>query len=125
MNTYEAVLDALGDRTRRHIVEYLRGGPSSVGELAARLPVSRPAVSQHLTVLRRSGLVRYDERGTRNIYRLDPAGLDGLRAWLDGFWQTALDSYAEAVRQDAEAVREDAARGDEELDHTRREDPHG
>jgi DNA-binding transcriptional ArsR family regulator len=118
VNTYEAVLDALGDRTRRHIVEYLRSGPSSVGELAARLPVSRPAVSQHLTVLRRSGLVRYDERGTRNIYRLDPAGLDGLRAWLDGFWQTALDSYAEAVRGDA-------ARGNEEQDHTRREGPHG
>jgi DNA-binding transcriptional ArsR family regulator len=117
VNTYEVVLDALGDRTRRHIVEYLRGGPSSVGELAARLPVSRPAVSQHLTVLRRSGLVRYDERGTRNIYRLDPAGLDGLRAWLDGFWETALDSYAEAVR-------EDAARGTEDLNQTRGENPH-
>ena len=100
MNTYETVLDALGDRTRRQIVEHLRRGPSSVGELAAALPVSRPAVSQHLMVLRRSGLVSYEERGTRNIYRLDPAGLGGLRAWLDGFWQAALVSYADAVRAD-------------------------
>jgi DNA-binding transcriptional ArsR family regulator len=100
VNTYETVLDALGDRTRRQIVEQLRGGPSSVGELAARLPVSRPAVSQHLTVLKRSGLVSYEERGTRNIYRLDPVALGSLRAWLDSFWQTALDRYAEAVRQD-------------------------
>ena len=116
MNTYQSVLDALGDRTRRQIVEHLRGGPSSVGELADRLPVSRPAVSQHLTVLRRSGLVRYEERGTRNVYRLDPAGLDILRAWLDGFWQTALDSYADAVRRDR-------ARRNEEPDHERREHP--
>ena len=100
MNTYESVLDALGDRTRRQIVEQLRRGPSSVAELAAGLPVSRPAVSQHLTVLKRSGLVSYEEHGTRNIYRLDPAGLSGLRAWLDGFWQTALASYADAVRAD-------------------------
>jgi DNA-binding transcriptional ArsR family regulator len=115
VNTYEAVLDALGDRTRRQIVEHLRRGPASVGELAARLPVSRPAVSQHLTVLRRSGLVRYEERGTRNIYRLDPAALGSLRGWLDSFWQTALDSYAEAVRQDS-------ARRDEGPDHDRREE---
>ena len=101
METYEAVLDALGDRTRRQIVHRLRAGPSSVGELAAALPVSRPAVSQHLTVLRRSGLVRYEELGTRNVYRLDPAGLRDLRAWLDGFWETALDRFAERVRADS------------------------
>ena len=100
VETYETVLDALGDQTRRQIVDQLRRGPSSVGELAARLPVSRPAVSQHLMVLRRSGLVSYSERGTRNIYRLDQAGLNGLRAWLDTFWQTALVSYADAVRSD-------------------------
>jgi DNA-binding transcriptional ArsR family regulator len=110
VNTYESVLDALGDRTRRQIVEQLRRGPSSVGELAAGLPVSRPAVSQHLTVLRRSGLVSYEERGTRNIYRLDPAGLGGLRAWLDDFWQAALVSYADAVRADS-------AGGTEQLEH--------
>ena len=106
MDTYEVVLDALGDRTRRQIVECLRGGPSSVGELAARLPVSRPAVSQHLTVLKRSGLVSCQERGTRNIYRLDPAALAGLRAWLDSFWDTALAKYADAVRQDSRPAGE-------------------
>jgi DNA-binding transcriptional ArsR family regulator len=102
VETYEAVLDALGDRTRRLIVHRLRAGPASVGELAATLPVSRPAVSQHLTVLRRSGLVRYDERGTRNVYRLDPAGLGELRAWLDTFWEIALDHFADRVRDDSD-----------------------
>jgi DNA-binding transcriptional ArsR family regulator len=100
VETYEAVLEALGDRTRRQIVHRLRAGPMSVGELAAALPVSRPAVSQHLTVLRRSGLVSYEELGTRNVYQLDRAGLGELRAWLDDFWDTALDRYAERVRQD-------------------------
>jgi DNA-binding transcriptional ArsR family regulator len=101
VETYEAVLEALGDRTRRQIVQRLRAGPLPVGELAAALPVSRPAVSQHLTVLRRSGLVSYEEFGTRNVYRLDPAGLSELRAWLDGFWGTALDRYAQRVREDS------------------------
>jgi DNA-binding transcriptional ArsR family regulator len=101
VGTYEAVLDALGDRTRRQIIGRLRAGPSSVGELAAALPVSRPAVSQHLTVLRRSGLVSYEELGTRNVYRLDPAGLTELRSWLDSFWEAALDSYAARVRADS------------------------
>lgn len=98
METYEAVLEALGDRTRRRILDRLRAGPSSVGELAAALPVSRPAVSQHLTVLRHSGLVSYEELGTRNVYRLNPAGLGELRAWLDGFWEAAMDRYADRVR---------------------------
>ena len=102
METYEAVLEALGDSTRRRIVDVLRrSGPSSVAELAARLPVSRPAVSQHLTVLRRSRLVTYEESGTRNVYRVDPTGMRDLRAWMDGFWQEALDTYAEAARKDA------------------------
>ena len=97
----DAVLEALGDRTRRQIVQRLRAGPASVGELAAALPVSRPAVSQHLTVLRRSGLVSYEALGTRNVYRLDPTGLSELRAWLDGFWEAALDRYAQRVREDS------------------------
>jgi DNA-binding transcriptional ArsR family regulator len=101
VETYEAVLEALGDRTRRQIVHRLRAGPLSVGELASAMPVSRPAVSQHLTVLRRSGLVSYDELGTRNVYRLDTAGLRVLRAWLDGFWDAALDRYAQRVRDDS------------------------
>ena len=100
METYEAVLEALGDRTRRQIVHRLRSGPQSVGELAAALPVSRPAVSQHLSVLRRSGLVSYEELGTRNVYRLDAAGIRELRTWLDGFWDVALDRYAQRVRDD-------------------------
>ena len=108
METYEVVLDALGDHTRRRIIDLLRAGPSSVGELAAALPVSRPAVSQHLTVLRRSGLVSYDEHGTRNVYRLDAAGLTELRAWLDTFWETVLDRYADRVRQDSSGSRERA-----------------
>jgi DNA-binding transcriptional ArsR family regulator len=114
VETYEAVLDALGDRTRRQIVEHLRAGPSSVGDLAGMLPVSRPAVSQHLSVLKRCGLVSYEDRGTRNIYRLDPAALGSLRAWLENFWQTGLDRYAEAVRQDS-------ARGGTGPDHDRKE----
>jgi DNA-binding transcriptional ArsR family regulator len=101
VETYEAVLEALGHRTRRQIVHHLRAGPASVGELAAAIPVSRPAISQHLTVLRRSGLVSYEEFGTRNVYRLDPAGLSELRAWLDGFWEAALDHYAQRVREDS------------------------
>ena len=92
MDAYlQAGLDALGDATRMAIFQKLSGGPIAVNELARMLPVSRPAVSQHLTVLRRSGLVRYTELGTRNLYRLDPAGLGELRAWLDGFWEAALD----------------------------------
>ena len=82
------------------IVASLRRGPASVVELAAQVPVSRPAISQHLQVLRRSRLVTYEEVGTRNVYRLDPAGLDDLGAWLDGFWTTALDRYAARVRRD-------------------------
>jgi DNA-binding transcriptional ArsR family regulator len=101
VETYEAVLEALGDRTRREIVHRLRTGPASVGELAASMPVSRPAISQHLAVLRRSGLVSYSEFGTRNVYRLDLAGLGELRAWLDGFWDVVLDRYAQRVRDDA------------------------
>jgi DNA-binding transcriptional ArsR family regulator len=110
VETYEVVLEALGDSTRRLIVDVLRrSGPSSVAELAARLPVSRPAVSQHLTVLRRSRLVTYEEAGTRNVYRLDPTGMRDLRAWMDGFWQEALDSYAEAAQKDAASGRSDRA----------------
>jgi DNA-binding transcriptional ArsR family regulator len=108
------VLEALGDRTRRQIVDALRRGPSSVGDLAERLPVSRPAISQHLTVLRRSHLVTYEEFGTRNVYRLDTTGLEVLRAWTDSFWQTVLDSYADRVRADSAAVAaEPPARGPE------------
>lgn len=94
------MLDALGDPTRRVILETLRrGGPSSVGALAERVPVSRPAISQHLKVLGAAGLVAYEPRGTRNIYRVDRAGLEQLRGWVDEFWTEALDAFAEHVRR--------------------------
>ena len=98
MTTPHAVCDALGDPTRREILDRLRSGPTSVGALADALPVSRPAVSQHLKVLTTAGLVGHRQDGTRHIYHLDPAGLEPLRAWLDGFWQDALDSFAAFVR---------------------------
>ena len=97
MATYESVLDALGDGTRRQIVQCLRAGPSLVAALAAQLPVSRPAISQHLRVLRDSDLVTFETLGTRNIYRLQPAGLEALRRWLDNFWATVLDDFAAHV----------------------------
>lgn len=97
MTSYADVCSALGDATRRDILEELRRRPCSVGVLADTLPVSRPAVSQHLKVLAEVGLVGHRREGTRNVYHLDPAGLEPLRAWLDGFWQDALDSFAAYV----------------------------
>ncbi|SOX56606.1 ArsR family transcriptional regulator [Mycobacterium ahvazicum] len=85
---------ALADRTRRAIMERLAHGPSAVGELARDLPVSRPAVSQHLKVLKCAGLVRDQAAGTRRVYQLDPTGLDAMRAELDRFWTQALANYA-------------------------------
>ena len=96
---YDAVCDALGDATRRQILEQLRRRPASVGALAAVLPVSRPAVSQHLRVLQNIGLVGHRTEGTKNVYHVDPAGLEPLRSWLDDFWRDALDSFAEYVRR--------------------------
>ena len=97
MATYQAIATALGDPTRLAIVERLSVRPQAVGELAAGLPVSRPAVSLHLKVLKEAGLVRDHKAGTRRIYQLDPAGLEALRAFLDRLWSRALTSFAEAV----------------------------
>jgi DNA-binding transcriptional ArsR family regulator len=91
---------ALGDRTRRAIFERLAAGPCAVGEIASRLPVSRPAVSQHLKVLKDAGLVLDRPAGTRRIYQLDPAGIGALRAYLDQFWSRALAAYKVAVEQE-------------------------
>ena len=91
--TYVQVLEALADSTRRNIVSRLSTGPATVGELATTVPVSRPAVSQHLKVLLEAGLVSYRPRGTQNVYRLEPAGFEALREWLDGFWQDVLDAF--------------------------------
>ena len=88
------VLEALADPTRREIVERLRRAPSAVSVLAEGLPVTRPAISQHLKVLRDVGLVDFDKQGTRNVYRLRPDGLGPLREWLEEFWQDALDAFA-------------------------------
>ena len=93
MQTNGHPLDALGDPTRRQVFELLRGGPRSVGELAEELPVSRPAVSQHLRVLEDAGLVVHTKAGTRHLYELDSAGVGVLRDWVDGFWSEALARF--------------------------------
>ena len=95
--THDEVLDALGDRTRRSVFELLAAGPRSVGELAEDLPVSRPAVSQHLRVLKRAGLVTDTRAGTRRLYRVDDAGLRELRTFLDSFWDEALSAFVKAA----------------------------
>jgi DNA-binding transcriptional ArsR family regulator len=96
--TYRAAaLEALGDPTRRAIFELLGHGPRPVGELAGELPVSRPAVSQHLKVLKEAGLVVDHAVGTRRLYQLDPAGVDGLRTYFDRFWNRALASFKEVA----------------------------
>jgi DNA-binding transcriptional ArsR family regulator len=94
-------LAALSDPTRRAIFERLAAGPASVGEIAAGLPVTRPAVSQHLKVLKDAALVRDAADGARRIYRIDPAGLAALRQWLDRHWTVALEAFAaEAERKE-------------------------
>ena len=93
-------LDALGDPTRRAVFEVLRGGAQPVGEIAKHLPVSRPAVSQHLRVLKEAGLVRDRRQGTRRLYSVDAAGLAALREYLEGFWGTALAAFAMAAQEE-------------------------
>lgn len=118
MTTYRgaAQLDALGDPTRRAIVELLAVGPSPVGRLASQLPVSRPAVSQHLRVLKAAELVRDAAAGTRRVYHLDPRGAADVRAYLDRYWSASLAAFAEAVAEDA--MRRDADNRDAEGDPT-------
>jgi DNA-binding transcriptional ArsR family regulator len=86
-------LTTLADPTRRAIFERLRAGPTSVGEIAAGLPVSRPAVSQHLKALRDADLVRDEARGAARIYSIHTPGLLALREWIDGFWDDALNNF--------------------------------
>jgi DNA-binding transcriptional ArsR family regulator len=92
-----AVLDALGDPTRRAIFEMLGEAPHAVGQLAGRLPVSRPAVSQHLKVLKAAGIVSDHAQGTRRIYELDRDGLAIVRAYLDQIWTNALNAFKHAA----------------------------
>lgn len=91
--TYQSALQALSDPTRRAVLERLRDGPTPVGELAADLPVSRPAVSQHLKVLKDAGLVRERKQGTRRIYSVEVEGLAELRRYLETFWGDVLQSF--------------------------------
>ena len=105
MPTYQAdAFTALGDPTRRAIFESLADQPRAVGELARELPVSRPAVSQHLKVLKGAGLVVDRPAGTRRIYALDPAGVGALRAYLDQFWSKTLTAYKAVVEQPDQEV---------------------
>jgi len=99
-----AGLTALGDPTRRAIFERLADRPRAVGDLARELPVSRPAVSQHLKVLKEAGLVMDRRAGNRRIYQLDPEGVGALRAYLDGFWNRALAAFKTVAEQGHEEV---------------------
>jgi DNA-binding transcriptional ArsR family regulator len=96
---------ALGDPTRRAIFELLADGPRPVGEIAGRLPVTRPAVSQHLKVLKDAGLVIDRRQGSRRLYQLNPEGVAALRAYFDGFWNRALASFKETVEQRDEETK--------------------
>jgi|SRR4029453_9238514 DNA-binding transcriptional ArsR family regulator len=102
MTYAERALDALGDRTRRTVFKRLRGGARSVGEIADGMDVSRPAVSQHLRVLKAARLVTDRAEGTRRLYAVDKQGLDALRSWLDRFWGEALAAFKEAAEREAE-----------------------
>jgi DNA-binding transcriptional ArsR family regulator len=97
---YQTAMDALGDPTRRAIFEQLRRGPRAVGEIAGELPVSRPAVSQHLRVLKEAGLVTERRDGTRRLYRLDPDGLAQVRRYFDDFWTEALAGFKAAAESE-------------------------
>jgi DNA-binding transcriptional ArsR family regulator len=95
-------LDALGDPTRRAVFEALAFGPHPVGGIAAGLPVSRPAVSQHLRVLKEAGLVRDRREGTRRIYSIDPKGLVTLRDYLERYWDSALEAFEKAAAKEGD-----------------------
>ena len=95
--TYGVKIEALGPPTRRAIFELLAAGPSAVGALAAGLPVSRPAVSQHLKALKDAGLVVEERQGTARIYSVDPKGVAELRDYFDRFWDTALAAYKRSL----------------------------
>src|ERR1700689_3290567 len=104
--TYGNALAALADPTRRDVFERLRAGPQAVGAIAQGLPVSRPAVSQHLKVLKEAGLVTDRPEGTRRVYAVDPQGLGALRGWLDQFWDQALTAFQAEVERAAKQERD-------------------
>lgn len=94
---YANALTALADPTRRRVFEQLRSGPKSVSRIAQAMPVSRPAVSQHLRVLKDAGLVREKPDGAKRVYSIDPSGLGPLRQWLDQFWDQALAAFQSEI----------------------------
>lgn len=108
MNTYSSVLAALSDPTRRAVFEKLRARPRSVGELADELPVSQPAVSQHLRVLREAGLVEWQAVGARRVYRPSVDGIRALRSYVETLWDDVLDAF--------KAAQDEAVSGDERDD---------
>jgi DNA-binding transcriptional ArsR family regulator len=114
--TYASSLAALSDPTRRQVFEHLRNGPRSVGELAAEMPVSRPAVSQHLKVLKDAGLGTDQAQGARRVYRIDQNGLGELRSWLDQFWGDALQAFKAHIDDNKDMAHVSITRPD----HTRR-----
>ncbi len=107
-NGSTAALDAIGNPTRRAVLELLGTGESSVAELTQRLPVTQSAISQHLRVLREAGLVKVTERGRRHLYSVDLDGLGEVRAWVDRFWDDVLGSFAEHVAASADEPPPDA-----------------
>lgn len=106
--TYATALQALADPTRRAVFEQLRRGASTVGRLALGMPVSRPAVSQHLRVLKDAGLVREEKQGTRRVYQVELDGLVELRRYLDGLWDEALLAFSAEAAAEAQAARKPA-----------------
>ena len=105
MTNADQVLDALGDPTRRTIFKRLRGGARSVGELAEGMDVSRPAVSQHLAVLKAARLVTDRADGTRRLYTVDPRGIQTVSEWLNGFWDKALEAFKATAEREARKER--------------------
>ena len=105
MTNVERVLDALGDPTRRRVFKRLRAGTRSVREIADGLDVTRPAVSQHLKVLKAAGLVVVRAEGTRRVYAVDTRGIESLRDWLDGFWDQALAAFKDVAEREATKER--------------------
>lgn len=101
----ERALDALGDPTRRRVFKRLRNGPHSVREIAEGMDVTRPAVSQHLKVLKMAGLVVVHAEGARHLYGVNTRGIDALRSWLDGFWDAALLAFKETAERQAAKER--------------------
>jgi DNA-binding transcriptional ArsR family regulator len=103
--SYEKSFAALADPSRRRVFERLRAGPLSVGAVAKGMPVSRPAVSQHLKVLKEAGLVTDRAEGTRRVYAIDPHGLAAVRSWLDQFWDDALAAFQAEVEKKPKAKK--------------------